>query len=172
MRKLIFAVLLGLSLSAGQALPGRTGHNAIETHEAMVGWVNPAMLAISDTIEAARGSAEDMDPTSIDPAFWTKLQAAARSLEYGSRRMARARVLRVGDHTAEAPGFANKAEIQAKLDAEPNRFRALAQEMANRAAELKTAASTQDRRRILDRANAVNSSCQACHTLYWDKPHS
>jgi hypothetical protein len=138
----------------------------------MVHWVNPAAMIISDVIDDAKSEREALDLSSMNEADWDRLRRAAESLEFSSRRMAEARALRVGDHTAEVAGFANKDEIQARIDADPRWFRKLSLTMARDAHQLRMAAVARNPQLTRDLALKVNESCQTCHTHYWEKPTS
>lgn len=136
----------------------------------MVDRINPAAMVISQVTDGAKSETEGLDPTVMDNLAWDKIRRAARSLELSSRQMAYAKMLRVGEHTADVPGFANRAEIQAKLDASPDYFRRLSGRMAEDARALGLAAAARDPIRTRDLAQSLNASCQTCHTLYWEKP--
>lgn len=168
MRATICFLMAGAAIAGSQAL-ARGQDGVLETHQAMVDWINPAALVIMDVTNDAKSETEGLDPALMDDLAWIKLRSAAQSLEFSARRMAEAKVLRVGAHTAVVPRFANKAEIQAKLDANPRWFRTLATRMAEDAHELNTAANARDLRLTRDLAQNLNASCQTCHTRYWEK---
>lgn len=170
MRHGISLALVSSLLAGCQTLPREKDQTMVETHEAMVDWVNPAALVIGQVSDDAKSETEGLDPALMDDLAWDKLQRAAQSLEFSSRRMAEAHTLRVGAHTAEVPGFANRAEIQANLDAYPHQFRELSAKMASDARELEAAVMARNLRRTRDLAQNLNGSCQTCHTRYWEKP--
>lgn len=171
MRRL-FALAIAGSLLGGSTLPRPSPRAVVETHQAMVDWINPGAIVISQVIGDAKSETEGLDPVLMDALAWDKIRRAAQSLEFSSRRMADAEVLKVGAHTAEVPGFANRAEIQAKLDADPQLFRKLSTQMADTARELGNAASTRNPRLTRQLADNLSESCQTCHTQYWEKPVS
>ena len=166
----LFALTIATALLGGSALPRPTQPGVVETHRAMVDRINPAAMIISQVTDGAKSETEGLDSTMMDSLAWGKIRRAARSLELSSRQMAHAKVLRVGAHTADVPGFANRVEIQAKLDASPDWFRTLSGRMAEDARELGLAAAARDPIRTRDLAQSLSASCQACHTLYWEKP--
>lgn len=170
MRQVVILAIAGCLLTGCETLPPGNNRTVVETHKAMVDWINPAALVIGEVTDEAKSETEGLDPAMMDKLAWGKLQSAARSLEFSSRRMAEAKTLRVGAHTAEVPGFANRAEIQAKLDANPDWFRQLSAKMAGEARELEAAAVARNLRRTRDLAQNLNQSCQSCHTQYWEKP--
>jgi hypothetical protein len=145
---------------------------AVDTHEAMVGGINPAALAIWDVGNKATSDTGAWDPALMDQAAWARLQGAARLLEHHSRRMAEADILYVGDHNDELEGFASRAEIQAMIDADPDGFRELSLKMADDARELLDAARARNLRRSADMVDAMSESCGTCHSRYWEKPVS
>jgi hypothetical protein len=171
MGKIAFLAVAGLVIAGCQAL-AREDKSVVETHETMVQAINPAALVIWDVTDEAKSETEGLDPALMDDLAWSKLQRAAQSLEFSSRRMAEAKVLRVGAHTAQVPGFANRQEIQTKLDANPNWFRSLSAQMAQDALELNAAATAHNLRLTRDLAQNLSTSCQTCHTRYWEKPRS
>lgn len=169
MRRLIALAIVGC-LSGGSTLPRPTQRTVVETHRAMVDWINPAAMVIAQVTGDAKSETEGLDPALMDDRAWRKIRRAAQSLEFNSRRMARADVLKVGAHTAEVPGFSNRAEIQAKLDANPRWFRTLSGQMADAARDLEGAVLARNLRQTRDFADNLSESCQACHTQYWEKP--
>jgi hypothetical protein len=162
----------GSLLVSGQSVPRASSPAAVETHEAMTTWINPAAIAIWDVVANAKSETEGLDPQLMDGAAWTKIQQAARSLERHSNRMAHSRILRVGHHTAEQAGFANRAEIQTRIDATPQWFRAMSRTMAEQAGALSRAAAARDTRTTRDLVEGMSDQCQGCHTRYWAKPVS
>lgn len=167
MRRL-FALTLAASLLGGSTLPRPSQPGLVETHQAMVDWINPAAMVISQVTGDAKSETGGLDPAMMDDLAWDKLRRAAQSLEFSSRLMARAKVLRVGAHTADVPGFANRVEIQTMIDANPAWFRTLSGRMAEDARELAAAATARDPMRTRDLAENLTTSCQTCHTLYWE----
>jgi hypothetical protein len=170
MRRLNSIVVSSLLLASCQSLPDRADLGVVETHEAMVSWINPPALLIWDVADKAKSETEGLDPAEMNEAAWQRLQGAAQALEIGSRRMAEARILRVGAHTAEEDGFASKAEIQELIDQDPIWFRELSGKMAVQASDLHAAAVARDLRKTRDMAEGLSEACQACHTRYWEKP--
>jgi len=169
MRPLATLLLTGVALTACQTSPPPpTG--TVDTHEAMVRWVNPAALAIWDVSNSALGETGGLDPALMDDEAWSKLQDAAQLLELHSRHMAEAQVLRVGAHNDALEGFATRAEIQAMIDADPDGFRRLSQDMAEHARELTAAAMARNVQQSGGLTESLSERCQACHSRYWEKP--
>jgi hypothetical protein len=170
MRHFAMLALTCAALAACQTTLSSPMTGAVDTHEAMVRWVNPASLAIWDVSNKAMGETGGLDPTLMDNAAWSKLQGAAQLLELHARQLADAQSLRVGAHNDDVEGFATKAEIQAMIDADPNGFRRLAQDMAEHAKELTAAAKGRNIEQSGGLAESLNERCQACHSRYWEKP--
>ena len=145
-------------------------HARVDTHEAMVRWINPAALAVWDVTNTAMSEEGGLDPALMSDAAWARLGDAARLLELHSSHMAEARVLWVGAHNDEVEGFATRAEIQAMIDADPAGFRALSHEMEQHAGELASAATARDIVQAGNLADGLSERCQACHSRYWEKP--
>lgn len=163
-------VLAGGALAACRTTQPASPSGTVDTHEAMVRWVNPAALAIWDVSNNAMGETGGLDPGLMDDEAWSKLQGAARLLELHSRHMAEARSLRVGAHNDAVEGFATRAEIQAMIDADPDGFRRLSLDMAEQAQELSVAAMARNVRLSGGLADSLSERCQACHSRYWEKP--
>jgi hypothetical protein len=172
MHRFVAMAIAGTLLASCQAGTPTTLSRAVDTHEAMVGGINPAALAIWDVGNKATSDTGAWDPALMDQAAWARLQGAARLLEHYSRRMAEADILYVGDHNDAIEGFATKAEIQAMIDADPAGFRELSLKMADDARELLDAATARNLRRSTDMVDAMSENCAACHSRYWEKPVS
>jgi len=169
-RHFVTLALAGTALAACQTSQLPTAAGTIDTHEAMVRWVNPASLAIWDVSNSAMSESGGLDPALMNDAAWSKLLAAAQLLELHSRHMADAQILRVGAHNDELEGFATRAEIQTMIDADPNGFKRLSREMAEHARELAAAAAARNVQQSGGLADSLSERCQACHALYWEKP--
>jgi cytochrome c1 len=159
-----------LLLSAGAALaPGPPAE--VFTREAMIAEINPAAVEIWDVSNNALNDAGALDPALMDEAAWGRLQEAAQMLEFYSRRLEQAQRISAGGPdvvTGEVPpGVSTKAEIQAKIDADPEGFRALSGLMAERAKALVDAAKARDAAAAGDLALRLDEPCQSCHQRYW-----
>jgi hypothetical protein len=163
-------VLAGAVLAACRTAQPPSPSGTVDTHEAMVRWVNPAALAIWDVSNNAMSETGGLDPALMDDEAWSKLQGAARLLELHSGHMAEARSLRVGAHNDAIEGFATRAEIQAMIDADPDGFRQLSLDMAEHAQDLTVAAMARNAQQSGNLADSLSDRCQACHSRYWEKP--
>ena len=167
--RLLTPLALGIALASCQTSPQTETARTVDTHEAMVRWINPAALAIWDVGNNAMGDEGGLDPARMDEAAWTKLQQAAELLEVHSRHMADAHTLHVGAHNDAIEGFATRSEIQAMIEADPDGFRALSRETADHARELAAAARARDVEQTAGLTEALSERCQDCHSRYWEK---
>ena len=170
MRLFALLALATGALTACQTSPSSSTTGAVDTHEAMVRWINPAAMAIWDVSNSAMGETGGLDPALMDDAAWSKLEDAAQSLELHSRHMADAPALHVGAHNDEIEGFATRAEIQAMIDADPAGFRRLSQDQAEHARELAAAAAARNIQQSEGLTESLSERCQVCHSRYWEKP--
>lgn len=169
-RPVVAFILTGLALAACQTSQTPSATGTVDTHEAMVRWINPAAMAIWDVSNNAMGEAGGLDPALMDDAAWTRMRQAAELLELHSRHMAEAQTLRVGAHNDELEGFATRAEIQAMIDADPQGFRTLSRETADHARELAAAALARNVQQAGGLTESLSERCQDCHSRYWEKP--
>jgi cytochrome c556 len=157
-------------LSTGAALAADVPAEVF-TREAMIAEINPAALEIWDVSNNALNDSGELDPLLLDEAAWGRLQEAAEMLEFHSRRLEQAKRISAGGPdvvTGEVPpGVSSKAEIQAKIDANPEGFRALSGLMAERARALADAAQARDAVAAGDLALRLDEPCQSCHQRYW-----
>ena len=166
-------VLTGAVVAACQTIPPpapAAPAATVDTHVAMVRWVNPAAVTIWDVSNEAMAEAGGLDPALMDEAAWSKLRGAAQLLETHSRHLDESQVLHVGAHNDAIEGFATRAEIQAMIDADPDGFRRLSLDMAEHARELGAAATVRNVRDSGSLADGLGEKCQACHSRYWEKP--
>lgn len=164
--------MAGALLVSCQTSPPPNAAASVDTHEAMVRWVNPASIAIWDVTNSAAGESGELDPALMDAAAWAKLDGAARMLETHSRHLADAEAFYVGAHNDNVEGFATRAEIQAMIDADPDGFRELSRQMAEHAGELVQVSATRDIRQAGVLADGLSERCSTCHSRYWEKPVS
>jgi hypothetical protein len=168
MRKATALTAAALGLFAAAAFANGT---ALHTRQAMVDGVNPAALAIWDVTNAAMNDEGGLDPALIDAEAWGKVEDAARMLETYGKRMAEADLIVAGGPDLVSgevpPGVASREQIQAMIDADPDGFRAVSNDMAEQAAALAAAARARDAVAAGDLAFGIDGTCQACHTRYW-----
>ena len=168
-----FLVLLsaGVALASCQTAEVPEQAGVVFTREAMVAEINPAALEIWDVTNNALSDTGGLDPALMDGAAWGKLQEAAQMLEFHSRRLEQAPTIFAGGPdvvTGEIPpGVSTRAEIQAKIDADPEGFRELSRVMAERARALADAARARDAAAAGDLALTLDEPCQSCHQRYW-----
>lgn len=171
MRLGLLLLSAGAALASGQTaeIPAQAG--TVFTRESMVAEINPAAVEIWDVSNNALSDSGALDPALMNDAAWARLEEAARMLEFQSRRLEQAPRISAGGPdlvTGEVPpGVSTKAEIQAKIDADPEGFRALARLMADRARTLADAAKARDAAAAGDLSLRLDEPCQSCHQRYW-----
>ncbi|OYW46809.1 MAG: hypothetical protein B7Z33_00030 [Sphingomonadales bacterium 12-68-11] len=165
------AFVTGSALGQGGGSAAVQSPAPLNTRQAMIDGVNPAALAIWDVTNTAVDDAGMLDPALMGAADWTRIEEAALALQDESRRMARAQTIVAGGPDLVSgelpPGVASKGQIQAMIDADPDGFRAVAADMAERAAALIAAAKRRDAAATGDLSAAIDEHCTACHTRYW-----
>jgi hypothetical protein len=158
-------------LASCQTAEVPTSAGTVFTRESMVAEINPAALEIWDVSNNALSDTGALDPALMNDAAWVRLEEAARMLEFHSHRLEQAQRISAGGPdlvTGEVPpGVSTKAEIQAKIDADPEGFRALSRLMAERARALADAAKARDAATAGDLALRLDEPCQSCHQRYW-----
>ncbi len=171
MRRRLVLILAGPALASCQTAPLATDARVVDTREAMIDGVNPAALAIWVVRSNARADDGALDPARMDGAAWSRLAEAARMLAFYSREMAAADVIRAGGPDigsgAVPAGIATREEIQAMIDADPQGFREISRQMAERADALAQAAAARDPVLAGELALAIDEPCQSCHVRYW-----
>lgn len=170
--KRFLLILAGAGLTSCQtAAPLEERGAVVFTREAMVAEINPAALEIWDVSNNALSDSGGLDPALMSEGSWAKLQEAAQMLAFHSRRLAEARAISAGGPdlvTGEVPpGVSTRAEIQAKIDADPKGFRNLSRVMAENAQALADAARRRDAAAAGELALRLDEPCQSCHQRYW-----
>jgi hypothetical protein len=137
----------------------------------MVAEINPAALEIWEVSNNALSDTGALDPALMNDAAWVRLEEAARMLAFHSRLLEQAPAISAGGPdlvTGEVPpGVSTRAEIQAKIDADPAGFRELSRLMAERAQALADAAKARNAAVAGDLALRLDEPCQSCHQHYW-----
>jgi len=166
----------GLLVACAGLLSGQTAASSVPegivfTREAMVAEINPAALEIWDVSNNALSDSGGLDPALMDDAAWGRIQEAAQMLEFSSRRLELSQRISAGGPdvvTGEVPpGVSTKAEIQAKIDADPEGLRVLSALMGERARALADAAKARDAVAAGDLTLRLDEPCQSCHQRYW-----
>lgn len=161
------AIMIGTLAGCQTARPPAS---SADVHATMVGGIDPAAVVIWSVGSRAMSQASGSRQRVMDEPSWAKLEAAALQLEFHSRRLARARAIDVGIHDERLGGFANGTEVQARIDADPDEFRNLAEAAAIHAANLAVAARSRDINRSELLTRNLYDNCLACHSKYWDQP--
>lgn len=167
-RRLAAAAIVCGALTACATIADRSSWDDI--HSTMVGKVDPAAVAIWSLGSRAMSEASGSRSTRMDTAGWTKLEASARDLAQSARLLADAPAIRVGDYQEAMDGFADKSEVQARIDAEPDKFRQLAREAAAHASRLAEAAQARNIPQTEALTKSLYDNCLACHSRFWKNP--
>lgn len=134
--------------------------------------VNPQATAVWNLTNDAQDDAGNIDPKKIDAATWAKLMDAARALEEGGRAMATATRLVAAPPGAKlqdegGPGASKAADVQRYIDAKPAEFRKHSAALQKTGADLATAITRRDGRKLTDLSNSLDQVCEECHVAFW-----
>ena len=166
---LISTAIAALAACQTTAAPQR---HIVETREARVDGINPAAIAIWEVMNGAAAEGGELDLTRMEDDDWAQLRESARMLEDYSRMLAGADGYVAGGPNlvgSEIPeGVATRAEIQAMIDSDPEGFRAVSRDLAERSRLLLVAAQKRDPA-AGHRAAEIDRPCQSCHNRYWYK---
>ncbi len=161
-------VIAGLALVA--ACVSVPSSDAYFVREGMVQHINPPTEAIWNMQVEVMDDEGNFDPALMDDAKWATLTANAAQLDQQAQRMAVAQVFiaanPAGDLT-HAPEGTDLAAIQARLDANPQAYRAFAQALAGHSAQLHAAVLARDAARLTALVNDLQPVCKACHDVFW-----
>jgi hypothetical protein len=142
--------------------------SSVDVHATMVERIDPAAVVIWSISSRAMSEASGSRQTRMNEAAWRKLEASAQQLTLAAGRLAEASAIRVGAHNDELEGFADGAEIQARIDADPAEFRRLARDAAEHAEKLAAAAHGRDIVQSQTLTKSLYDNCRACHSRYWE----
>lgn len=138
--------------------------------EGMVHGLNPSITAIWDMQVEVMDDYGNFDPALMDDAKWDSLLANARELQHQSALMGEATRYVAADpdgDLTDPPEGTDLAEIQARLDAQPELYRAMSMTLAGHAGQLVIAAEARDAERVTTLVNDTQPVCKACHDVFW-----
>ncbi|QZH75888.1 MAG: cytochrome c [Erythrobacter sp.] len=144
--------------------------NSYFVREGMVEHINPPTEAIWNLQVEVMDDNGNFDPALMDDAKWATLTANAARLDEQAQRMAAAEIFVAADPAGDLtdpPEGTDLAAIQARLDAEPQAYRAFAQAMAVHTGQLHQAALARDAARVTTLVNDLQPVCKACHDVFW-----
>ncbi|WEK47860.1 MAG: cytochrome c [Candidatus Andeanibacterium colombiense] len=162
----IFGIVIVCGALAGCLAP-LASTSGVNIHTTMVDGVDPAAVAIWSLSSRAMSEASGSRQTRMNRDAWIRLEMAAEQLARNAGRLADATTLRVGAHGDPLEGFANSAEIQARIDADPAQFRRLARDAAEQSATLAAAARAKNIGQSQALTKSLYNNCLACHSRYW-----
>lgn len=172
MKKLAIAGL-GLALAAcatASASDEASDEATYFVREGMVTGINPPILAIWDLQVEVMDDFGSFDPALMDDAKWAALVDAARQLNAESQLMATAEHYSVVNPASTLPSPAegiDLAAIETRIQANPEVYRAMAQDSAEHARQILAAAEARDAATLSQLVNDAQPACQACHEVYW-----
>lgn len=138
--------------------------------EGMVNEINPPIMAIWDMQVEVMDDDGNFDPDLMDEAKWAALLEQSRALNAAAQAMAAAPAYAATDPLGtlgDAPEGTDLAAVQARLAANPDAYRALAQALAGHTTALVAAAQARDTAAVTQLVNDAQPVCKACHDVFW-----
>ena len=164
------AALAGCAATTAATNGSSSGSDTYFVREGMVNGIDPAITAIWDMQVEVMDDEGNFDPALMDDGTWAALLASAQQLDAESRRQAGAAHYVAADpdgtlgEPAEGTDF---AAIQARLDANPDAYRAMSAAMAEHSGKLVAAAEARDAAAVTQLVNDAQPMCNACHNVFW-----
>ena len=161
---------LGLAVFGTVAAATAATGDTYFVREGMLGAINPPITAIWDMQVEVMDDDGNFDPDLMDEAKWSALLEHSRALDAAARAMAAAPAYAATDPLStlgDAPEGTDLAAIQARLAANPETYRALAQALAGNTAALVAAAEARDAAVVTQLVNDAQPVCKACHDVFW-----
>ena len=138
--------------------------------EGMLNAINPPITAIWDLQVDVMDDDGNFDPKLMDDAKWATLLDQVRTLDAAAQKMAAAPAYSATDpHSTlgAAPEGTDLAAVEARLAANPEAFRALAQGLTTNTAAMVAAAEARDTAALTQLVNDAQPVCKACHDVFW-----
>lgn len=133
--------------------------------------IDPSADAIWEAVGTVVSEAGAVEHAPTTDAEWAALQARAQTLYDGARQLAKTRSAGGTTHSpladANVPGARTPAQIEADIKADPGRFAAAADRLAQAAWETREAVRKRDKPAILAAGERIDAACEACHAAYW-----
>lgn len=164
------ALAFGLAACATTATDPASGETPYYVREGMVHGLNPSITAIWDMQVEVMDDYGNFDPALMDDAKWESLLANAQELQRQSALMGEATRYVSADPNGtltDPPEGTDLAEIQARLDAQPDLYRAMSMSLAGHVGQLVEAAEARDAGRVTTLVNDAQPVCKACHDVFW-----
>jgi len=164
-----------LAMAAGAlALAGfAAGDAALPTvYGSMKHVVAPQMQLVWDLTNAALDDEGAVDSAQLQPEAWAGLAEAARRLNDEAQALAAAAPLSVaapGETIQDeaVDGGVAAAQVQARIDADPQAFAAESRAFAETAALFAAAAEARDPAALNEQLGRLNEGCESCHQKFW-----
>ena len=161
---------LGLAVFGTVAAANAATDATYYVREGMLGEINPPITAIWDLQVDVMDDDGNFDPKLMDDAKWATVVEQARTLDAAAKVMAAAPSYAATDpHSTlgAAPEGTDLVAIEARLAANPEAFRALAQALTTNTTALVAAAEARDTVALTQLVNDAQPVCKACHDVFW-----
>lgn len=161
--------ILGLILAAGAgALAAQSSPYFVRDGMATV--VDPSIVAIWDMQVEVMDDYGNFNPDLMTEDSWATLAAHARTLDAEATAMASATTYAIANPTGELPPLpegTDLAAIEARIQANPEAFRALSRSFAGQTSALVAAADARDAEQVSLLVNDMQPQCGGCHEVFW-----
>ena len=161
---------LGMAVFGTVAAANAATDGTYYVREGMLGAINPPITAIWDLQVDAMDDDGNFDPKLMDDAKWATVVEQARALDAAAKAMAAAPAYAATDpHSTlgAAPEGTDLAAIEARLAANPEAYRALAQALTVNTTAMVAAAESRDTVALTTLVNDAQPVCKACHDVFW-----
>ena len=157
-------------LAAGCFTAASAATDTYFVREGMLNQINPPITAIWDLQVEVMDDDGNFDPKLMDDAKWAALIEQARTLDTAAQKMAAAAGYAATDPNSNlgaAPEGTDLAAVEARLAANPDALRALAQGLATNTTAMVAAAEARDTAALTQLVNDAQPVCKACHDVFW-----
>ena len=161
---------LGLAVFGTVAAATAATGDTYFVREGMLGAINPPITAIWDLQVEVMDDDGNFDAKLMDEAKWAALLEQARALDLAAKAMAAAPAYAATDPLGtlgDAPEGTDLDAIQARLAANPDGYRTLAQALAGNTTAMVAAAEARDTAALTQLVNDSQPVCKACHDVFW-----
>jgi hypothetical protein len=164
-------VLGGIAILAGT----HDAHSAAappNLHDLMKSVVAVQTQVVWDVGNQAQDDHGNPDATKLKADDWSKIISAGGKVRQVAATLAQAdHVVAVAPGTKlddqTNPGALGAKEMQAAIDAEPAKFRALAQALSASMDQIVAAAKVKDAAKLFDVSGGLDQVCESCHMQFW-----
>jgi hypothetical protein len=174
MKALGYALLPVLALAAACQKKEAPAAQAelLTFHEVMKGQVDKHADELWDMSNQWIGEKAGLDPSKMDDKKWDQLAAKADEVQKAALTIVGLDPIlvvkpgvKIGDEGL--PGGHTGAQVQARIDKDPQHLRDMAQALANHMAQLATAARARDAGKAGPLIDQLDGVCEDCHLDFW-----